>query len=297
MIQHYTKKNLLFFSIIFLTAAPLFSQQPGWRTVTDIDGNRFYVDMRGKIWTSGRPDRDYHVVSLNGLDYYLNQGIELIKQRHIPEGLTLLKSVLALPRDDDRIFHAQAQAASEINRLKRREGPRYQQHDVKSSLLLTRTDTHVTITNSRMKYSLSIPYHVTVIKRTVRQRYGYRYSGILLGIDFKIPEPAVKKISTNFDALLAIDSEEFKSKLLHVGVFKKHRENTLGGDIYSRVVVRSHEDSLIYRISADDSFNLQGYEGYFIRDQLGYLVRIVAPKKISADVEKNIIILLEKFRY
>jgi hypothetical protein len=297
MIQHYTKKNLLFFSIIFLTAAPLFSQQPGWRTVTDIDGNRFYVDMRGKIWTSGLPDREYHIVSSNGLDYYLNQGIELIKQRHIPEGLTLLKSVLSLPRDNDRIFHAQAQAASEINRLKRREGPRFQRYDVISSLLLTRTDTHVTITNSRMRYSLSIPYHVTVIKRTIRPRYNYRYSGILLGIDFKTPEPAVNGTRNNYDALLAIDSEEFKSKLLHCEIFKKHRENTLGRDMYSRSVVLSREDTLVYRLTADDSFNLQGYEGYFVRDRLGYLVRIVAPKKFPEEVEKNIIAFLEKFRY
>ncbi len=297
MIQYYTKKILLIFPIIIMTTSSLFSQLPGWRTVIDRDGNRFYIDTRGKIWTSGHPGNSYHIVSADGLDYYLNQGIELIRERHIPEGLTLLKSVLALPRNDDRIFHAQSRAAAEINRLKRREGQRFQKYEETSSLLLTRADSIVTITNTRMKYSLTIPFQVTLIRKKVRQRYNYRYSGILFGIIFKKPEPGQHNTHERFDALLAIDSEEFKSLLTHVKTLEKHRENLLGRDMYTRTSIQSKDDMSIYRITAGGSFHLHGFEGYFIKEQLGHLVRIVAPEKLSPDNEKKIILFLRNVKY
>lgn len=294
MIQQYTKNFLLIFPAIILTTSSLFSQLPGWRTVTDRDGNRFHVDTRGKIRTSGKPDNSFQTVSIEGLDYYLNQGIELINQHHIPEGLTLLKSILALPRNDDRIFHAQSRAAGEINRIKRREGPRFLKYDEKSSLILIRADDKFSMTNLRMKYSITIPYHATVIRETIRNRLNYRYSGILMGIVFKKPEPAHGNVIKQFDALLAIDSEEFKSIISHVATLKKHRENLLGEDIYSRTMVHSQDDAYIFRITAD---RLQGFEGYYVRGHLGYLVRIIAPANFTSSDEKKIVLFLKNFKY
>ena len=120
---------------------------------------------------------------------------------------------------------------------------------------------------------------------------------ILFGITFNIPEPSRLIKSKHFDALLAIDSEEFKSYLSSVKKLEKHHENLPGRDMYSRTILQSYDDKSIYRLTADESYRLHGLEGYFVRERFGHLVRIVAPEKLSPDNEKKILLFLKNFKY
>ena len=92
---------------LFYPTQNLFSQMPGWKFFKDYDGNTYYIDKNGKIRTSGKPEFKYKAVSVDGIDYYLNQGLELIKRANelinkrqakgnIPKRFTITQRRLAL---------------------------------------------------------------------------------------------------------------------------------------------------------------------------------------------------------
>jgi hypothetical protein len=288
-----TKKFLPFFVIIILCGHPVYAQLPGWVLTKDHDGNRYYIDGRGKIWTSGTPEYKYKPVSLAGIDYFLNQGQELIKNHHIPEGLTLLNSILAMPVTNNRIYIAQARAAETVRKLKKREGMRYARHIEKAPLLLYRVDESILIENQVAHYRLKIPCEITILNSTHRKKHDYLYTGLLAGLEFtrrsgERPE--------KFDALLALDSEEFKSILSSVEELKTHWEITLGPDVYSRKELSRDRRQLFYRIENAMSRPFSGYEGYYINGRNGCLLRLIFSNDVSARDRERMLDILRNFK-
>jgi hypothetical protein len=267
-----TKIFSSFFVIIFLFPGYLYAQLPGWVLTRDHDGNKYYIDSRGKIWTSGMPEYKYKPVSLAGIDYYLNQGIYLIKNHYIPDGLTILNSILAMPVTNNRIYKAQAKAAGEVNKLKKREGQRYSRHIEKSPLLLYHDEKSTVIENQISHYRMKIPCEITILNSSHRKKYRYLYHGLLAGLSFR---QATNNRPEKFDALLALDSEEFKSIITSTAELKTHWEITLGDDTFSRGELYRERKMLLYTLEYSMSRPFSGYEGYFYNGNNGYFMRII----------------------
>ncbi len=296
MIQNHTKNFLIISSTYILFQTAVFAQLPGWRTVHDRDGNRYYVDRSGGIHTDGANELSTGPVSAEGIDFYLARGLQLVQEHRLAEGLTILKTILALPQKDDRIVQAQARTAREINRLKKREGGRYARLDLLSSLLVLREGEELSLINVSAGYSMKFPCRMAIIRHSMKERPHYFHSGILIGLDLDT-SPAEKNKTATYDALIALDAERFKSTLKNAGQLKSHWDNTAGGDSFERKTIPSKEDSLMFEYRSPLSGGYWGYEKYCIREKRGYFLRFITARTLTESQRAKAMKILESLKY
>jgi len=277
--------SLLLFAWALLPYA--LAQMPDWILVRDPDGNRYHVDPNGRIYTSGKPEFDFKPVSEDGLNYYYNQGVELLKAGYRVEGLALLKSILAMP-DGGRTRDFRARASMEINGLIRREGDRYEALNRKASVLLYRWKGSVVLINDLMKYRVELPAGSRVLRTRMRGDDKYGYYGLLIGMRFDGDMTALATGAC--DALVAIDSERFPSEFRTMGELKKNWARNLGADTFRRTTIRSDKRAELARF--EDGTLYAGYEAFLLRGRYGYCIRIISAVPQSSphgpDMEKVI---------
>lgn len=247
------------------------AQMPDWIMVRDPDGNRYFVDPNGKIYTSGKPEFDYRAVSESGVAFYFNQGVELLKGGYKFEGLSLLKSIMAMPSTAGKTSDYRSKASSEINRLIKKEGDRYAELDRNASILLYRQEGAVVLINDLMRYRIEFPGEATVLRRKTRGNGKYRYYGLLAGVRF--PGSTAGADSSAYDALIAIDSERFPSNISNMTALKNNWAKNLGADSFRRTPLRTGEREDLTRF--DDGADYGGFEGFYLRGRYGYCVRII----------------------
>jgi hypothetical protein len=262
-----------------LSPAALFAQLPGWITYTDPDDNTYYIDKNAKIWVSGEPEHHFQAVSLQGIEFYAEQGVALIRNHHKVEGLTLLKAVRVLADKRQQAYHAGVKAAQVINQLVKSEGDRFARLNDAASLLLVNLGDHIYVYNDRMRYGLTIPGSVEVVKRRLRYRHNYLRYGVMLGVNIT---SQAKSTDVRFDFLLLINSEEFHYTLPAVATYKKLCMNKLSGDSFTRKVIGQDQKHIIYFFEDRNSKSIhryQGYEAFFIKKRRGYFMRIIGERK------------------
>jgi len=261
--------------ILLAVAVPLSSQMPDWFTVRDRDGNEYFMDRNGKIWTSGSPDFSYKPASIEGLDYFVTQGVDLIRRHYPAEGLTMLKSVMALPVSNKTIYDAQVKASRAIQALQRREGTRYTALSERASLVYYREGEAVTLHNDRMNWTIRFPRPVTVIRRSARTRNGYLRQGVLVGVTFAPRPPEAASEAPKYDALVAIDSEQFPFELTSVKKLEAHWSNALGGAETDRHLDHRAPDRAVYHCRDKRPGEYSWYEGYYVNGRFGTMVRMI----------------------
>ncbi|MBN2039269.1 MAG: hypothetical protein JW864_04470 [Spirochaetes bacterium] len=280
---------------------------PDWILFQDKDENRYYIDNNGKIWTSGKPDFDYKPVSANGLDYYLHQGIELIKMHHKTEGLTLLKSIIAMPADKGTVYDAQVKASEEINRLLRNEGNRFEELNKKASILLFKENKHITLVNDEMKYTIKFPEEISVdiASKRIRERIKYKYYGLLLGLKFmetKDSSPLNRNTENkknkyySYDILMAVDSEKFPNPVKTVKDIENHWRRRLGYDLLKRKIVNITKDKITYKFNDTDSDKYSGIEGFYKKGNTGYYLKLITSSALFKKRNKSIIEIINNFK-
>lgn len=268
---------------------PLFragAQLPEWKPFRDGEGNTYHVDPAGKIWTADEPQAAHRPVSLEGMEYHINHGCALLHNHYYIEGLTLLKSICAMPVWDQRIRDAQVRASKEMNRLKLVQGPRYDRYDEAASLLLFTRGGAVTVINDLMRYRLTAPGTVAVIRSRTRGGPSYLYYGVTLGLR----TGSGKGDARAFDALLACDSERFARPVDDIATLEGAWHARLGGDAMERTVLVDEPMRRLYRIVKKDDPGLAGFEGIFLEGRFGHLLRILCPassfEKLGVVMEK-----------
>lgn len=269
---------------------------PDWTPIRDRDGNKYFIDKNGKIWTSGTPEFEYKAVSIEGLDYYLNQSIELIKSNYKTSGLTLLKSIMAMPVKNNRIFKAQCRASKEINYLIKKEGIRYSKLNDSASLLLFRDNKHTILINDKMLYSIIIPKVFKIIKKRFKKKLHYIYCGILVGFILKKNGVVEKHGYRGHDLLLAIDSEKFSSPIRSVTKIEKNWRRNLGSDTFNRKVFDESDNRIVYAYEDRLSPYYSGFEGFYYKGNHGYCLRILCSREVFLKYRERIIQILKSFK-
>lgn len=282
-----------FFLIIISTVEFSFSQLPGWVLTKDRDGNTYYIDSRGKIWTSGTPEYKYKAVSLDGIHYYLNHGLQLINNHYIAEGINILHSILALPPINQQTYSAQASASKEVQRLKKREGSRYMKHVEKYPLLVYRIEDIVYIQNQIVPYAIKLEAQPSILKASHRKKHNYEYQGMLAGLSFG--EVAAEKKSS-FDALLSVDSEQFKSVLSSIDELVLHWNILTGNDVFERKLLEKGNNKIINEIKHSGHPPFTGFEGYFIKGKCGHIVRIIFSSSIPEKKKEKLLNILKEIK-
>ena len=284
------KRYTVFFIIIFASSI-LLAQMPDWKYFRDREGNRYYFDQGGKIRITGKISYRYKPVTPLGIDYYLNYGLELIKEDHLAEGLTILKSILSMRVKNNRIFSAQAKAADTINKLKKRHGNRFERIDKAAQVLLIKNKNDIDILNDRMFYYIKVPAKVSVIHKKEREKLGYSYSGLLLGLE-KVDNKSDDGGKVKYDMLLGIDCESFSIRVKDVQAAEKKWKHNLGYAGLERKEIDKTRNSILYRFKSIKDSKYSGFEGIYINSNIIYCVRIISSGKSfsvnSAIMEKII---------
>lgn len=258
---------------LFLVSLLLLSQMPDWKFFRDRQGNTYYIDQAGKIRITSVAEYDYRAVSPRGIDYYLNYGTTLIQDRRILEGLTVLKSIRALPADNARIEQAQVRATELINTLKRRNGPRFAAQNEAASLMFIESEGGVRVINDRMFYSFRGPAVLSVIRKNNRAGLDYRYEGVLFGAR---NAPAAGGESKAYDFLIAVDSERYAVRFKNIDQAIQLWRGIIGYDGLERRTIDTGEDRIVYEFSNRGEPRYNGVEAIFINGKFTHCARVIS---------------------
>ncbi len=268
-------KRIAILALLLFDASIIHPQMPDWKYFRDREGNSYFLDRTGRIQLAKTPDYRYKPVSAAGIDYYLEYGSALIREHRLIEGLSLLKSILALTADSSRIYNAQAKAAEMVNLLKKTRGPRYTALDESASLVLIRQDASVEILNDLMFYSLRVPSSFDVVRVRERAGSGYRYAGLLLGIWKPYGSPR-QGTGGKCDLLLAVDSEKFSVRIKDLSQASARWRDVLGPDDFRREKQAETGSGVIYQLLGGGSQKFSGVEGIFFNDNFSHCVRLIS---------------------
>lgn len=266
------RKYLLLLFLLVVTA-----QMPDWKFFRDGDGNTYYFDKNGKIFTSGEIEKDFITVSVKGLDYAVHQAEELILRHHPAAGLRLLKTVLSMPPDDMRIVDAQRRASADFNKLKRREGSRFADLNRKASPCIFRSGGQTHIVNDVLFYSLASDYSADVLKNTWRLKYRYWYNGIRFGMHKT--SSAVLKSRVKYDFLIAFDTEKFAGEVSSAADLQDSWTVRLMYENLTRKVISKDEKRIINSFESGGADGFRGFEAVIVNGRFGYMVRAIIPAK------------------
>lgn len=261
------------------------AQMPEWSYFKDGDGNSYYIDKNGKIILTDIDGRLYKPVTVKGLDYYTALADELISSHKPEEGLRILKSILLIPRDDQRIIDAGKKASASLKVLKRKHGERFSEMNRTASPALYVFNGSTYIVNDTMGYSISTKYIPSVIRSRWRSDVNYLYNGLLVG--FKI-----SKTEGGQDFLAAVDSEIFAAKPRNIKQLEYKWMDRLKWDVGRRTLVSSDESKVIYWFSGS---SIAGFEAVIKNGKIGYCLKVVAPVGRFASLESAMKNTVEHF--
>lgn len=258
--------------ILFAGSLALISQMPDWKYFRDREGNTYFIDQAGKIRIISTPEYRYRPVSARGIDYYLNYGSSLIKEHRPVEALSVLKSIRALPADNNRIYRAQVKATELMETMKKRNGPRYAAMDESASLALFKADGAVEIINDYMRYSFSVPGEVTVVRKKTRGRAGieYRYEGVLFGVR------KAGSAGEGFDFLMAVDSERYGVRYKNLGEAENTWKGNIGYEGLTRDTLARDDNHVLYQFRNSSTPRYQGIEGFYTNGKYSHYARVIA---------------------
>lgn len=260
-------------ALLFFLLPALFAQMPDWKYFRDRQGNAYFFDQAGKIHITDAVEYRYRPVSPSGIDYFLEYATTLINEHRPAEGISVLKSICALPAGNNRIVRAQKRAAELLNALKKRNGPRFDAMNESSSLILYSLDGATTVINDRMRYSFRAPERIDVVRKRDRRRLEYRYSGIQFGV-----RTAGNAAASGgaYDFLVAVDSEKFSVPLRDLSEAVDVWRGTIGHQGLTREVLEQAADRVLYLFKSGDRPDYAGIEGIFFNGKYSHYVRIIA---------------------
>ncbi|MBN2158856.1 MAG: hypothetical protein JW807_05630 [Spirochaetes bacterium] len=278
--------------IILAGSLALISQMPDWKYFRDREGNTYFIDQAGKIRIINMPEYRYRPVSVRGIDYYLNYGSSLLKEHRPVEALSVLKSIRALPAENNRIYRAQVKATEIMETMKRRNGPRYAAMDEEASLILYRGNGVIEVINDHMRYSFRVPGEVTVVRKKIRGKAGveYRYEGVLFGVR------KTEAAGEGFDYLMAVDSERYGVRYRDLAEAENIWKGNIGHEGLSRETLARDEGRVLYSFRNSGTPRYAGIEGFFVNGRYGHYARLIASEEAFAENRESMRKIIESFK-
>ena len=278
MLMNFRFSTLLFFLILlFSDFLFLSAQMPDWKFFRDREGNGYYYDRAMKIRITDEKPFDFTPASQRGTDYYLNKGIELIKNGKYTEGLFYLKSLKTLPMNDIRVERNAAEAAKWINYLHKKHGTRYDRFDKESTILLNYTDGSYNLINEKLRYKIVLKKQPRVVRALWKlndKGYGFKFG-------FNLER---ENTGDGFDCIVGIETRILKGRIGGPGVAEESWRNEFGTDNFKRVEVLRTEDRIIYHYSYSDGVPFSGIEGIYVNGNLIHIVRVLCSDNIRTKV-------------
>ncbi len=293
---------LLLFSSIYL-----FAQMADWKFFRDREGNVYYYDRALKIRITDEKFFDFTPASINGTDYYLHKGIEIIKSGKYAEGLFYLKSLKTLPMNNLRVRNNAKEASKWINYLQKKHGPRYERFDRESTILLNFNDGSYNLVNEKLRYKIILKQKPKVIRALWKLNdagYGFKFG---FNLDNQIENEKSQKDEDNkenfeivnsenndgekdsgYDCIVGIETRILKGNIKNIKEAEESWRNEFGKDNFKREEVLQKEDRIIYLYTYNDGVPFSGIEGVFINGKFIHIVRTLCSNSIKDRVFQEI---------
>ena len=254
---------------------------PDWKFFRDRDGNGYYYDGAFKIRITDDNPFNYTPVTAQGVDYYFNKGVELIKEGKYTEGIFYLKSIKSLPMDTLRVENNAKDSSKWINYLQRKHGTRYERFDKESTILLTYSNDEYTIINEKLRYKIKLKKQPHIIKASWKFNdtgYGFKF-GFNLGDNHE---------GGAYDCVTGIETRISRSKIDSLSEAEKIWKWELGMDNFVRTELLRTKDRVIYAYTYSDNVPFSGIEGIFINGNMTHLLRLICGNSVKDNVFREI---------
>ena len=266
---------------IFSSAILLQAQMPDWKFFKDRDGNGYYYDRAFKIRITDDKPFNYTPVTAQGIDYYFNKGVELIKEGKYPEGLFYLKSIKSLPMDTLRVENNAKDSSKWINFLQRKHGTRYERFDKESTILLTYFNDEYIIINEKLRYKIKLKKSPHIIKAAWKFNdtgYGFKF-GFNLESNYE---------DNSYDCVTGIETRISRKRIDTLQEAEMIWRYDSGMDNFVRTELFRSKDRVIYEYTYADNVPFSGIEGIYINANMTHLLRLICSNSIKDKVFQEI---------
>lgn len=262
--------------LIFIPLSIL-PQMPDWFFFKDKAGNGYYYDMAFHIRITDEIKFSYDPVTVDGIDFYFNSGIDLVHDGRLNEGLFFLKSIRLLKSENSRITKVQADSTRWINQLYKKQGDRFEDADRESTVLLAVNNGMYELVNEKLFYKMNFRYRPYVIRSAWKDMN--KSHGLKLGFT-----SSGSGADQGCDYMIGIESRIYSLPLSSVEEADEALRSETGYDAMKREVIVRSDDRIIYYYEFPADVPFCGIEGVFMNGRIVHMVRGICHNNLKGKV-------------
>jgi hypothetical protein len=241
---------------------------PDWAMMIDKEGNKYFFDKNGKIYTDD-VEFEYKPVSRDGLEYYTSKAKSLWKAGNRKQSLVIAKSILALKESSMNVIKAKKDMSAFMRDMQIKHGTRFVDITRDAWLYLTREDTTMYVYNDKVPYIVTLQGNAEIIAAKSVDSLQYSSTMMRAGIRFSQ--------ASGYDAIMTIVAESFADTIASISVLQQHWR-TIAFDTFQRELLKYSDNMALYSFVTRDNLELKGMELLLAKENRGYCVRIFTTK-------------------
>lgn len=245
------------------------AEMPDWAMMIDKEGNKYYFDKSGKIYTDSTTSI-FKPVSRDGLEYYNSKVKSLWKAGHRKQSLVIAKSILALKESSMNVVKAKKDINTFMRDMQMKHGNRFVDFSKDAWLYLTKEDTTMYVFNDKVPYILALQGNAEIIAAQSVDSLQYASTVMRAGLRFSD--------TSGYDAIMIVAAESFADTIESIRVLEQHWR-TVAFDTFDRELLKHSDAMALYAFATRDNVELKGIELLLAKENRGYCVRIFTTKE------------------
>ena len=272
--------------LLLIVSITVQAQMPDWAMMKDREGNTYYFDKSGKIYTDENIEPAYKAVANDELEYYTSKVKTLWKAGYRKQALTIAKSIMALQETSQHVINGKKDIAAFLRENQMKHGNRFVDISREAWLYLTREGSRMYLFNDKVPYIVSIAGNAEVISAKSLDSLQYSQTVLRTGIRFTQTK--------GFDAIMTIAAESFAGTIESITVLQQHWKN-VALDTFQRTLIKSNDSMALYSFITGDALQLVGLELLIIKENRGYMVRIFTTQERFNQYKGEISAIIDGF--
>jgi len=273
---------IILFLCIYVSA---YAQMPDWAMMIDKEGNKYFFDKNGKIYTDD-VESEYKPVSRDALEYYTSKAKSLWKAGSRKQSLVIAKSILALKESSMNVVKAKKDMSAFMRDMQMKHGTRFVDITRDAWLYLTREDTTMYVYNDKVPYIVTLQGNAEIIAAKSVDSLQYSSTMMRAGIRFSQ--------ASGYDAIMTIVAESFADTIESISVLQQHWR-TIAFDTFQRELLKYSDNMALYSFVTRDNLELKGMELLLAKENRGYCVRIFTTKERYELYKDSIAAIINSF--
>jgi hypothetical protein len=262
-------KMVLLLLLLFIIPLDMYAQMPNWAMMIDKEGNKYYFDKNGKIYTDDT-ESTLKPVSRDGLEYYTAKVKSLWKAGNRTQSLVIAKSILALKESSMHVIKAKKDINAFMHDMQTKHGTRFFDISSNAWLYLTKEDTTMYVFNDKVPYIVTLQGNAEIIAAKSVDSLQYASTVMRAGLRFYD--------TSGYDAIMTIVAESFAGTIESIRVLEQHWR-TVAFDTFDRELLKYSDNMALYTFVTRDTVELKGMELLLAKENRGYCVRIFTTKE------------------